>query len=53
MDSPEFMEGLKAKYPGKSDAELMDIVSSKEITGKNFRQGSRSNYSDFDYSIFD
>lgn len=53
MNTPEFKTQLQAKYPGKSDAELFDIVSSTEISGKNYRQGNRSNYSDYDFSIFD
>ena len=53
MNTPEFKTQMQAKYPGKSDAELFDIVSGTEISGKNYRQGSRSNFSDYDFSIFD
>tara|TARA_R100001086_G_scaffold158824_1_gene85098 strand:- start:2655 stop:3401 length:747 start_codon:yes stop_codon:yes gene_type:complete len=53
MDSPEFKAQMQAKFPGESDAQLFDRVSGTEISRRNFRQGRRSNYSDYDFSIFD
>ena len=52
MGDPNFKRGLQAQYPGKSDAELFDIISGTEISGKQFRGGRRTNFQDFDYSIF-